>query len=77
MSSLHILIRILSIALILLGFLSTRLSGPLLLPFLEASSALGEGCSSGGMRNVAKLRELLPINLQRIFILDSRNYEIK
>lgn len=87
--SLHSLIRILVILLILLsffnffnlfhflGFLDSHCSDSLFLPFLEASSGLGENGSGRGRLNVAKLPKLLPVNLPRRLTLSSNTVEIK
>lgn len=62
---------------ILLGFIGfirsliSHPSGSVLLPFLEPASGLGEDGSSGGRRNIAKLRKLVPVDLPRRSILDT------
>jgi hypothetical protein len=85
--SLHSPIRILIIALMLLGFnffeflgflsfLDNRAGAPVLLPSLKASSTLGEDSSSRGRRNVTKLPKLLPVNLPRRLAMSSNIAEI-
>lgn len=61
----------------LLSLLDSRPTGPLFLPFLEASSAFGEDSPSRGRRNVAKLRKLLPVNLPRRLAFSSDTVEIQ